>query len=31
MYSDVKYEEKISNNKEKNKFLKNRTFDVYNH
>ena len=31
MYSDVIYEEKISNNKEKNKFLKNGTFDAYNH
>ena len=30
MYSDVQYEEKVRNNKQKNKFLKKATFDVYN-
>ena len=30
MYFDVKYEEKVRNNKQKNKCLKKATFDVYN-
>ena len=29
MYSDVKYEEKVRNNKQKNKCLKKAAFDVY--
>ena len=29
MYSDIKYEEKVRNNKQKNKCLKKATFDVF--